>query len=326
MIVKERIADEHDDTGPIASAGARAEAQMAHYLKRAFADDPLARVLHDLRLPDVAGGDAAQIDHLVLYRGGLVLIESKSVTSAVRINREDEFSRLWNGHWQGMPSPVQQLKRQSDFLRALLRTHAGELRRKALFGLLAQGFGNVPFDHVVAISDTGLIERRQGASQLPVVKADQVVDEIRQHMAYRNVSFLTFTTRKESDDASWVRFEPDEMERITSFLLSRHTPRREPVVVEPPIMPVATPPPASSPRPQADQSSPSCRYCHATDVAVHYGHNYYLVCTACRRNSPIDLTCGCGAKARIRKEGLTFHKECQACGMAAVYHRNAPAS
>ena len=128
------------------------------------------RVFHDLRLPDAAGGDAAQIDHLVLYRGGLVLIESKSVTSAVRINREDEFSRLWNGHWQGMPSPVQQLKRQADFLQKILHTHAGELRRKALFGLLQQRFGAVPFDYIVAISDTGLIERRQGASKLPVVK------------------------------------------------------------------------------------------------------------------------------------------------------------
>ena len=81
MIVKERLAHEHDDTGPIAIAGARAEAQMAHYLKRAFGDDPLVRVFHDLRLPDAAGGDAAQIDHLVLYRGGLVLIESNEIAS-----------------------------------------------------------------------------------------------------------------------------------------------------------------------------------------------------------------------------------------------------
>jgi len=322
MIVKERIADEHHDTGLMASAGARAEAQMAHYLKRAFGDDPLVRVFHDLRLPDV--GEAAQIDHLVLYRGGLVLIESKSVTSKVRINRENEFSRLWNGHWQGMPSPVQQLKRQSDFLQALLRSHKSELRRKVLFGLLQQGFGNVPFDHLVAISDTGLIDRQPGSSQLPVMKADQIVDEIRRHMAYHDVSFLTFGTRKESGDAPWVRFEPDEMERITAFLLSRHTPCREPVAAEPSIALIAAPPSAPLPRPQAAQSPPSCRYCHVTDVAVHYGRNYYLVCTACRQNTPIDLTCGrCDEKARIRKEGLTFHKECQACGLGVVYHRNA---
>ena len=326
MIVKERRANEHDDIGPMAIAGARAEAQMAHFLKRAFGDDPLVRVFHDLRLLDVADNEAAQIDHLVLYRGGLVLIESKSVTSAVRINRQDEFSRWWNGRWQGMASPVQQLKRQSDFLQALLRSHKSELRRKALFGLLQPGFGNVPFDHLVAISDTGLIERQAGSSPLPVVKADQVVDEIRRHMAYRDVSFLTFGTRKEQADAPWVRFEPEEMERIAAFLLSRHTPRREPVAAEPSSTLVAAPPSTPTPRPQAIQLPPSCRYCHVTDVAVHYGRNYYLVCTACRQNTPIDLTCGgCDEKARIRKEGLTFHKECQGCGLRVVYHRNASA-
>ena len=292
MIVKERVAEEHDDTGLMAIAGARAEAQMAHYLKRAFGDDPLVRLFHDLRLPDAAGGDAAQIDHLVLYRGGLVLIESKSVTSAVRINQEDEFSRLWNGHWQGMPSPVQQLKRQSDFLRALLRTHAGTLRRKALFGLLQQGFGNVPFDHIVAISDTGLIERRHGASKLPVVKADQVVDEIRQHMAYHDVSFLTFGTRNDSDDA-WVRFEPDETDRLTAFLMAHHVPlpreRSAPMPTPQPSAAVVPPAPVVIPAAAPVVAAPMCRHCQSADVKVRYGHNYYLVCTPCGRNTVIDL-------------------------------------
>ena len=304
---------------------------MAHYLKRAFGDDPLVRVFHDLRLPDAAGGDAAQIDHLVLYRGGLVLIESKSVTSAVRINREDEFSRLWNGHWQGMTSPVQQLKRQSEFLRTLLRAHASDLRRKALFGLFQQGFGNVPFDHVVAISDTGLIERQQGCSQVPVVKADQVVDKIRQHMAYHDVSFLAFSTRKEPDDAPWVRFEPDEMERITAFLLAHHVPlpREGSARVPADVPPAAVPPPAPvAATPVAPVVTlPTCRHCQSSAVQVRYAHNYYLVCTPCGRNTVIDLACsGCAAPARIRKEGLTFHKECKACGLAVVYHRNSSAA
>ena len=67
MIVKERLADEHDDTGSMAIAGARAEVQMAHYLKRAFGDDPLVRVFHDLRLPDAAGGDAAHASTSTRY-------------------------------------------------------------------------------------------------------------------------------------------------------------------------------------------------------------------------------------------------------------------
>ena len=61
---------------------------MAFYLKWAFADDPGVHVFHNLRLE--VGSDAAQIDHLILHRGGAVIIESKSVTSSVRINERDE--------------------------------------------------------------------------------------------------------------------------------------------------------------------------------------------------------------------------------------------
>lgn len=40
----------------------------------------------------------------MLHRSGAVIIESKSVTSAVRINERSEWARAWNGRWSGMPS------------------------------------------------------------------------------------------------------------------------------------------------------------------------------------------------------------------------------
>ena len=71
-------------------------------------------------------------------------------------------------------------------------------------------------------------------------------------------------------------------------------------------------------------TAPTCQHCQSAAVQVRYGHNYYLVCTPCGRNTVIDLACSrCAAPARIRKEGLTFHKEYKASGLAVVYHRNA---
>ena len=64
---------------------------MAHYLHRHFADDAEVHVLHDLRLRDPEQpeqtGDAGrcQIDHLLIHRWGMFIIESKSVTSEVRV-------------------------------------------------------------------------------------------------------------------------------------------------------------------------------------------------------------------------------------------------
>ena len=131
------------------------------------------RVFHGLRLEHA--GDAAQIDHLVLHRWGMILIESKSVTTRVRVNAQGEWMRWHDGRWHGMPSPTLQVERQAAFLRARLREHAEELLGKVL-GLQVR-FGNMPLDTFVAISDQGIIERPKGA--LPqVCKADQIAGQI----------------------------------------------------------------------------------------------------------------------------------------------------
>ncbi|MFD1732160.1 nuclease-related domain-containing protein [Deinococcus malanensis] len=71
-------------------------------MRRAYGSDPDVHVFHNLRFE--RGQEAAQIDHLVLHRSGAIIVESKSVTSAVRINEREEWARQWNGRWAGMPS------------------------------------------------------------------------------------------------------------------------------------------------------------------------------------------------------------------------------
>src|ERR1022692_2535205 len=144
MICKERDSREHPTHDKLSEAGAKAEEQMAFYLKRAFHDDSEAWVFNDLRY-ETDDDDAAQIDHLVLHRSGFILIESKSVTSKVRIHQNGEWERLWNNHWQGMPSPIKQVERQVEFLRTALDVCREQLLGKLIFGHGQVGFGSVPF-------------------------------------------------------------------------------------------------------------------------------------------------------------------------------------
>ena len=111
MIVKERDLREHPEQDRFAVAGAKAEAQLAFYLRRAFVDDPAILVFHDLRFKDDTG-DSAQIDHLILHPYGFIVIESKSVSTGVKVNRQGEWVRFWDRQPQGMPSPVQQTETQ----------------------------------------------------------------------------------------------------------------------------------------------------------------------------------------------------------------------
>lgn len=338
MIVKERRSEDHHDADRFAIAGAKAEARMAFYLKRAFADSPDVFVLHDLRLPSDDGTDAAQMDHLIIHSGGFVIVESKSVSTEVRINEHKDFARLWDGQWRGFDSPIQQSKLQADFLQKTLAAKAPILRDKALFGLVQKGFGNVPFDILVAISDSGIIERGDNVPE--VLKADQIADRVKEIMASRCVSFAAFALKHNPDKDPWASLSVSEMKRIADFLIASHRPltqkpKAPPMVQQAAVAgsapaPIAAPKSVSTPAQtqpllQATATSkPTCKNCSSDKISVVYGRNYFLKCSSCGKNTPIDYTCPkCGKDARIRQEKkITFYRECAGCGHSEVYYVN----
>ena len=90
MIVK---SNERSTTGlnRFERAGAKAEEQMAHYLNRSFREDSKVQVLHGLRIEDSdqpeqnGSPGVCQIDHLLVHRWGMFIVESKSVTEEIRV-------------------------------------------------------------------------------------------------------------------------------------------------------------------------------------------------------------------------------------------------
>lgn len=335
MIVKDL--PERSSADRLRQAGHDAEAQMAFYLKRAFGLDPAVHVFHDLRLE--VQGDAAQIDHLILHRSGAVIVESKSVTTSVRINERDEWARQWNGRWSGMPSPVLQARRQADFLRQVLDADKEKLLGKALFGLKQKTFRAFVIDVVVAISDRGVIQHR---GKLPEVrKADQVPDRVRDLITEHTQ--LAHPLSKDPRSQAWgVTITPEEFVRVSAFLRARHTERPAEQVTIPSVPPEPStarvePPPRDEllsdgaasfvpvAPPALPASVPVCRHCGSQDLAVVYGKfGYYWKCGDCDGNTPLVTQCPtCGAKARVRKSGLEFFAECIPCGSSALFHTNA---
>ncbi len=205
---------------------------MAFYLRRAFAATEDVKVFHDLRLEH--HGEVAQIDHLVLHRWGIVLIESKSVTTTVRVNKQGEWARLVHGRWQGMPSPVLQAKRQGDLLKRVLRDNVERLLDKIL--VLQVQFGSMPVDYLVAISDGGIINRVGNPNLLEVCKSDQVTERVSTFLTqYRKANNLLMMLAGSDDKGSWHTLRPQEMQRISDFLIQRHSPlsAQAPVVAAP---------------------------------------------------------------------------------------------
>ena len=133
---------------------------MAHYLDRYFGEHQRIHVLHDVRIEH--GGDRAQVDHLLVHRFGIAIVESKSISTRVRINAQDEWERFWNGHWRGMPDPLLQAERQGLLIKRLLASRKTALLDKVL-GLVQGTFRYIAIDTYAAVSDQGTIRRARTA-------------------------------------------------------------------------------------------------------------------------------------------------------------------
>ncbi|WP_434339582.1 nuclease-related domain-containing protein [Motilimonas cestriensis] len=197
-------------------AGIKQEQDVAFFLKRAFGDSPNIMVFNDLKLHHQC--ENAQIDHLVLYPYGFVLIESKSITGHVKVNQHSEWQRSYKGNWSGMRSPIKQVELQQHLLRQLLHHHKQNILPKMLFGKVQQSFGGRCWDNICAISSNAIIDRGDMPAKLEkqVVKSEFVVDKLKQIMDLPSGIFkaLKPTTRPE--------FSGEDMQAIKAFLLSQH--------------------------------------------------------------------------------------------------------
>ena len=329
-------------------AGAAAEEQMAHYLNRGFSGDEEVFVLHGLRLEDHdqleqdGSPGVCQIDHLVVHRRGLIIVESKSVTEEVRIRSDgsdgNEWTRRYRGKETGMPSPIRQAQRQSDFLRAFLQQHREDLLGRMPLGTrtiakVAKGtdlrnFTLAPIQLVVAVSDTGKIKRIGGWKEPSepfrafVAKADLVVDKITQEIkAHRKGASLART--RSDGEYGWWAMEEGEPEKVAEFLAAQHTDR-----------PRASSAPTNKAAPNRNRkrtqsraasagrsTSAACKHCGSRNLAARSGqYGYYWKCGSCDKNTATPTVCSaCGAKkgrddgVRVRKEKKTYFRDCQAC-------------
>lgn len=330
MIVKQKHGEAPADK--FGKAGFEAERKMAYKLKVAFEHASDVFVFNDIRF--VVKGHPAQIDHLVLHPFGFVLIESKSVSSQIEVNKQLEFVRVFNGRRQGMDSPIAQVKTQAEILKRLVNENKEKLRRKVGFGLIQAHFGEQRFEPLVAISGHGEIIRK-GCDPPELMKSDAIVERIRARIKRRQSltgvkAALQFTFSGDAQGKEMLedRLSPltmEELETIREFLKAQDKPLKKSVSSVPSPEPIADRKLVPGPPPIASKEvsfKHSCRHCEGNNLKVVYGkYGYYFKCNQCDLNTKIDLTCECGEKAKISKRGQRFHWKCS-CGNEDLFFKN----
>lgn len=336
-------------------AGRNAEEKMAFYLKRFFASSPDVFILNGIRLEH--NDDAAQMDHLVLHRYGVIVVESKSVAGKIQIKDDGQWIRWYGKESSGMASPVTQARLQLRFMRDYLNL---AVKPKGVFDRYA-------FDVLVAISDSGVILWPSSGGLSEVCKADQVAERIEKRIT---------ELEKQSDAPSPLTAE--HLTKIADFLCSSHRPlhlrvaedihekyeaavEKQQAAVQKVVeiasqsasrifskmtasiaaqqaaaqkkesenkrgvTPITIDGAAVSVVPSLNKRliGGVCNYCSSEDVSILFGHSYYFRCNACNKNSPLKSLCStCGAVEIPHKKGKEFFLECKTCNTSRLFHVN----
>ena len=91
MILKDKI--QTSSASRELDAGIKQEQDVAFYLRRAYKDRDNVMVINDLRIEH--DGEVAQIDHLIVYTYGFIVVESKSIRGEVNVNEHGEWTRSY---------------------------------------------------------------------------------------------------------------------------------------------------------------------------------------------------------------------------------------
>ena len=310
MIIKNVDSKESNDK--FIKAGLNAEKQMGYYLKKAFEKSEDILILNDLRIEH--NNDIAQIDHLVIHSYGFIIIESKSVSSKISVNKHGEWKRIYNNQEKGMSSPIQQAKRQASFLKDFLNEKATRVFRESIVDKLISKptFNNYKFDILIAISDSGIIERDN--INLPeILKADTIPDNILNTISKRKIGLLNIFANDN------YAFHKKTIIKIANLLLTLHKPVARKTAKLDTVQ-------EKSITYNNSQKSPIehiCTKCKSKNLEVAYGRNYYFKCLDCENNIPIKHTCNTpNCKPKTRKSKLQFFKVCGACNIDELFWEN----
>ncbi len=287
--------------------GEEAEKQMAFYLKRSFSENNEIFVFNDVKFE--CNGETAQIDHLILTYYGFIIVESKSCVGHLSYDKHDQWIRHYKNKEEGMPSPIQQTKRQYQILKNILNNNASNLLDKFMF--LQKRFGFISIDSIISVADKTILNHPEERNE-NILKSDQVCDRIndiidlQKKMNFKTKLFLT----KEEDFV--FKFKEEEVNKLVKFIKENDINKYE-------IKEENINTPLNNNNIEKENSE--CKH----DNKIHYGKfGYYFKCSQCNTNTKIKETCSsCNSKnTKIRKSKNDFFIVCKDCNQEKFYWKN----
>jgi len=339
MILKDKI--QTSSASIKLHAGIKQEHDVAFYLRRAYKNSGQVMVLNDLRIEH--DGESAQIDHLIVYTYGFIVVESKSIRGEVKVNEYGEWTRSYKGQWGGMPSPIKQAELQLKLLKQYLCANTEKVIGKFLG--IQQGLGARCYDVFCAISSDAIIDRSNAPKEIAdkLVKSEFIADVLDKKMNFKkfyNVVGKIYDTRP--------TFNQQELNHICQFLLG-NTPQIESESDSINAVHAVWPAPGSTtsttePQPVAKPASVNttfaatvsaaqpfntksitaqCKHCgDCSALSPQSGrYGYYVQCGKCGGNTPLKQPCpACNSQnTKVSKMKSQYSLRCADCSLSASF-------
>jgi len=308
MILKDKTLQ--NVVSPTAKAGQKQEQDVAVFLRRAFKDHKQVFVINDFKFTH--NNETVQIDHLIVYTFGFILIESKSIKGEVKVNELGEWSRSSGNKWSGMASPIKQVELQQELLKELLHENREMILCK-LLGFKQQSFRFRCWDNLCAVSSHAIIERDSMPNDISkkLVKTEFLVEKIKTLMNLKTNIFKVLAIDSRPD------FSESELKSITSFLMAQLGDNK---IVENLEKQEAWHAPV---RVEASVDSIlQCKSCgEKSDYIAQYGrYGYFIKCNKCETNTAMKMPClSCASKrTKVSKKKEVYTLNCSDCEQATV--------
>ena len=291
------------------------ESDVAFHLKRAFKDSKDVYVLNDVQIKH--DSENAQIDHLVIYPQGFIVVESKSIYGEVRVNDYGEWSRSVRGKWFGIKSPVIQAELQIEILKRFLSDNVEKFLEK-MFSIQKKGIKNWKYDILCAVSCNAIVERDSISEEQNklIIKADSVAKTVKSIIDGNKP-----TIRKFLSEDIILTFKRSEIEKLIK-ILSEIDELKNQTLIE---------------RTKEEKGLNTglflklqCHSCKSEKQPINPGkYGYYIACRQCGKNTSISrlkITClKCNsANTKVHKKNESFFLKCSDCGEKSLIGSNRP--
>jgi len=303
--------------------GYESEKNNAYYLDFISKDSKRHYLLHDIRIE--YNGRVAQIDHLIISRLGIELLESKSFSGILTINQDGSLSVDYGKSKKTFPNPTEQNKRHAKVLIDFINSKI-ELPSNIKL------FGGIPIETKVLINPKTTISNKT----LPdgFVRTDSfftIRDSESEKMstisAFKSLGKIMTLGRALEIAKLLIKFhKPHKIDYSKKYNITiDYQPIGQNKCMQAFIKEEVLSKKVDICR-QVHNEIALCSKCKSPNLEIRYGkYGYYFKCLFCNGNTSLHLTCKTEkCKPRLRKKKLKFYKVCDICKTEELFFENKP--